>query len=298
MDFSNDSYENCGSAVFDIDSLDMVSISDYSFDESSNFTEDSLEIFRRSASKSITRDSLDQSFSSHDLLMVVQGSVGQGANQLVFDLPDFFQPLCTSEKLATFKTPTAKLMMETIQSLTSLFPGVFGVFPAKLVHVQRVVIKASKVDTKSTLIVFGFLQNHVSAFASEYNINSMVLSSRIFSSLQLKSMEDEIQDTRQALTISPCKESCFSTTDKRVHLYPQVFAINSSGALQRIDVNIRALTSTSTKVIERVDDVHIDGQQFEVLESCSVKYTTRKPKNIFRRFARWFRKRSSALKCF
>ena len=126
----------------------------------------------------------------------------------------------------------------------------------------------------------------------------MILSSRIFGSIQLKEKESQI--TEYSL-----KESCISITNNVMHLYPEVFIVDNSGLLQRIDVDIQSsinisIDNNNKTGIPDVCDVQIkEPDEIEVLETYSVGRPTRKPKkNIFRRFARWFRKRSSTLKCF
>ena len=251
----------------------------------------------------MTKDSLDQSF-SHDSLIVINGSsVGQEKKKLAFDLPDFFQPSCTSEKVATFASPIATIEKSSFIH-SSLFTGTFGVFPAKPVHVQHQVM-VSKIDTGSvcttasiSFMVLGISPHYVAAFALEYNINSMILSSRIFIPFQLE--ETKSQVTKTSLK-PPCSSSTKNNIVQQQHFYPKVFTANSTGVLQRIDVDIRSPISTSINLRITLDlhEVQIT-DEIEVLETCSVSCTNnrRAKKNIFRRFARWFRKKSTALKCF
>ena len=307
MDFSNDSFEESGSSVFNISSLDMSSISEDSLEVSFSFSEDSLSMIDPILDESFSSEnSLDQSFSNDSFMVIDSVSVAQGKKQLVFHLPEFFQPPCTSEKVTPIAAPALMRSQVIIQSLS--FTGAFGAFPVKSVHVQRVTI-LSKVDSAgftATDTSFSFMALGISppatvaAFALEYNVNLMILSSRIFGSFQSK--ENRSQSvTNQSLV--PKNTSRMSTNNNMVHhLHPKVFSTNSAGLLQRIDLDIQSPINTSKKdnnniVIQNVRDVQIN-DQIEVLET-SVKYACRKPKkSIFRRVARWFRKKTSALKCF
>ena len=291
MDFSKDSLEDL--SVFSIDSLD---ISKDALDDTFSFSEDSLPIFNISPDVSfdMTKDSLDQSF-SHDSLIVINGS--RRKKKLAFDLPEFFQPSYTSEKVATFASPITAVEKSSFIPSSS-FTGTFGVFATNN-HVMVSKIDAGSVCTTVSIsfIVLGISPHYVAAFALEYNINSMILSSRIFIPFQIEEIESQV--TKTSLK-PPCGSN--STKNNIVQFYPKVFTTNSTGVLQRIDVDTRLLISTSInpRVTLDIHEVQITDEN-EVLETCLVSCTNNrraKKKNVFRRFARWFRKKSSALKCF